>query len=113
MQQPGPPISHASHYRITGGRPLQGEVTISGAKNAVTKMIIASLLTTEQFTLRNVPLLGDLYLTVKLCQALGSHVEVQEAEHSLFIRTPDITTTRVSTTVGGLNRICVMMMGPL
>src|SRR5579885_3821927 len=67
-------ITGAPYYLVTGGTPLHGEVTISGAKNAVSKMIMASLLTTEQCVLRNVPLLGDLDLTVKLCQGLGSEV---------------------------------------
>ena len=35
------------HYLITGGKPLRGEIEVSGAKNAVTKMVIASLLTTD------------------------------------------------------------------
>ena len=99
------------HYLITGGTPLHGEVTISGAKNAVTKMVIASLLTTEQCTLRNVPLLGDLYLTMKLCQDLGSQVQLDD--HILTIATTEIQKTAISTAVGGLNRIAVMAIGPL
>ncbi len=101
----------SAHYLITGGVPLHGEVEISGAKNAVTKMVIASLLTTEQCVLRNVPLLGDLDLTIKLCQELGSQVQLDD--HTLLLHTPEIHETKVSTTVGGLNRICVMTMGPL
>src|SRR5437868_14159749 len=59
-------------YLIRGGTPLYGEVQISGAKNAVTKLMIASLLTNHPGTLRNVPLIGDLELTMSLCRALGS-----------------------------------------
>lgn len=99
------------YYLITGKKPLRGEVVISGAKNAVTKMVIASLLTTEPCILRNVPLLGDLDLTVKLCQELGSDVQLED--HTLLIRTADIINTRVSTTVGGLNRLAIMTAGPL
>ncbi len=105
------PAARAPYYLITGGRPLRGEVTISGAKNAVTKMVIASLLTSEQCTLRNVPLLGDLDLTVKLCQSLGSQVFLEG--HSLTIHTPEIDGTVISSEVGGLNRIAVMTIGPL
>ena len=99
------------YYLITGGTPLHGEVAISGAKNAVTKMVIASLLTTEQCTLRNVPLLGDFDLTLKMCEALGSQVYVQD--HTLTISTPHITKTTISAEVGGLNRIAVLAIGPL
>src|SRR5690348_17110292 len=97
------PVSSSPYYLITGGMPLRGEVPISGAKNAVTKMVIASLLTAEQCTLRNVPLLGDLDLTIKLCQGLGSQVQLED--HTLTIHTPEIGETRISTMVGGLNRI--------
>ncbi len=102
---------NAPHYLITGGKPLRGEVVISGAKNAVTKMVIASLLTTEPCILRNVPLLGDLDLTVKLCRELGSHVQLED--HTLLMRTATISNTKISTSVGGLNRLCIMTAGPL
>ncbi|HZR38618.1 MAG TPA: UDP-N-acetylglucosamine 1-carboxyvinyltransferase [Ktedonobacteraceae bacterium] len=101
----------APHYLVTGGRPLRGEVVVSGAKNAVTKMVMASLLTTDPCMLRNVPLLGDLDLTVKLCESLGSQVQVDD--HTLSIRTEYIHSTNVSSEVGGLNRIGVMTIGPL
>lgn len=104
-------IAPTPYYLITGGTPLHGEVCVSGAKNAVTKMMMASLLTTETCTLRNVPLIGDLDLTVKLCESLGSQVLL--TDHMLAIRTPDVTQTWVSTEVGGLNRIAVMTIGPL
>src|SRR6266487_149625 len=101
----------APHYLVTGGVPLHGEVTVSGAKNAVTKMLIASLLTKEPCVLRNVPLLGDLDLTVRLCQDMGSRTQL--VDHTLAIHTPYIEKTVVSTRVGGLNRIAVLTIGPL
>lgn len=105
------PVSTAPHYLITGGVPLRGEVTNSGAKNAVTKMVIASLLTSDWCTLRNVPLLGDLELTMKLCEDMGAQMRLED--HTLSIRTQDIAKTVVSADVGGLNRIAVMTIGPL
>jgi UDP-N-acetylglucosamine 1-carboxyvinyltransferase len=44
---------------IRGGRPLQGEVAISGAKNAALPELCAALLTAEPVTLDNVPRLQD------------------------------------------------------
>jgi UDP-N-acetylglucosamine 1-carboxyvinyltransferase len=98
-------------YLIQGGTPLHGEVRLSGAKNAVTKMVIASLLTAEPCILRNVPLIGDLHLTIALCRALGSSIELDD--HTLYIHTPTINSGYVSTHVGGLNRMAVMAIGPL
>lgn len=103
--------SHAPYYLITGGTLLHGEVVNSGAKNAVTKMIMASLLTEESCTLRNVPLSGELDLTMRLCQDIGSQLHLED--HTLSIRTPSINKTTISTEVGGLNRVAVMTLGPL
>lgn len=102
---------HAPYYLIQGGTPLHGEAHISGAKNAVTKMVIASLLTHEPCTLRNVPLLGDLDLTIAICRDMGS--EVQLHDHTLSIRTPGMNCSIISTEVGGLNRMAVLTVGPL
>ena len=44
---------------IVGGRPLNGTIPISGAKNAALPLMIASLLTPERLTLKNVPSLAD------------------------------------------------------
>lgn len=103
--------SYVPRYVIQGGAPLHGEVTLSGAKNAVTKMIMASLLTEEPCTLQNIPLIGDLYLTVELCRHMGSQVHMQG--HTLTIATPTANCPLVSTEVGGLNRMAVMTIGPL
>jgi UDP-N-acetylglucosamine 1-carboxyvinyltransferase len=103
----------SSYYLIRGGTPLHGAVTLSGAKNAVTKMIIASLLTEEACALRNVPLIGDLYLTLSLCRDMGSEVSLNEQEHTLTIRTPAIYSSSVSSTIGGLNRMAILTAGPL
>ncbi len=103
--------SNAPHYLIAGGTPLHGEVRISGAKNAVTKMLIASLLTSDTCTFRNVPLIGDMELTVQLCRDFGSHVRLDD--HTLSISTPHITCSSVSTEVGGLNRMAIITVGPM
>ncbi len=102
---------HTPYYLIEGGEPLHGEVTLSGAKNAVTKMLIASLLTEEPCTLRNVPLIGDLDLTLSLCREMGSRVELQD--HMLSIETPEIHSTVIPGDIGGLNRMAIITAGPL
>ncbi len=104
---------NAPHYLVTGGHPLCGEVVISGAKNAVTKMVIASLLTTEPCIFRNVPLLGDLYLTMQLCQDFGAQVSLDEEQHTLSVCTNVVKDPSVSYVLGGLNRISVLTIGPL
>ena len=56
--------------RIKGGRPLNGVIPISGAKNAALPLMIASLLTPERLTLENVPRLADV---TQLVRILGNH----------------------------------------
>ena len=46
--------------RIRGGRPLSGEITIGGAKNAALPLMAAGLLTDERLVLTNVPRLADI-----------------------------------------------------
>src|SRR3990170_2770249 len=56
--------------RIIGGERLKGTIAISGAKNAALPLMIASLLTRETLTLKNVPRLADVTL---LSRILGNH----------------------------------------
>mgnify|MGYP000635580119 FL=1 len=56
--------------KITGGRPLEGIIPISGAKNAALPLMIASILTRETLTLHNVPRLSDVRLLMRI---LGNH----------------------------------------
>jgi len=56
--------------RIVGGRPLNGTIPISGAKNATLPLMIASLLTDETLVLENVPRLADVG---QLQRILGNH----------------------------------------
>ena len=59
---------------VEGGRPLNGEVRISGAKNAVLPILCATLLADGPMTLRNVPHLHDVHTTARLLAELGARV---------------------------------------
>src|SRR5689334_6188628 len=62
--------------RIRGGRPLKGEIPISGAKNAALKLMAASLLTAEPLTLANVPRLADVRAMAELLMTFGLTIQV-------------------------------------
>lgn len=62
--------------RIRGGRPLKGEIPISGAKNAALKLMAASLLTAEPLTLANVPRLADVRAMAELLMTFGITIQV-------------------------------------
>jgi UDP-N-acetylglucosamine 1-carboxyvinyltransferase len=63
---------------IAGGRPLQGEVRISGAKNAVLPILAASLLTDSPMRIGNVPHLHDVTTTMELLGRMGVSLLVDE-----------------------------------
>jgi len=66
--------------QITGGRPLRGEVEVSGAKNAALPCLCASLLTADAVTLENVPQLNDIGTTLRLLRRLGVKAERHGSE---------------------------------
>jgi UDP-N-acetylglucosamine 1-carboxyvinyltransferase len=57
--------------RIRGGKPLSGTIAISGAKNAALPLMIASLLTPDRLTLKNVPNLADVNLLARILRNHG------------------------------------------
>ena len=63
---------------ITGGKPLIGEVKISGAKNSVLPILAASLLSDEEVTIGNVPHLQDVTTTISLLTEMGATLSIDE-----------------------------------
>ncbi|SHF37933.1 UDP-N-acetylglucosamine 1-carboxyvinyltransferase [Vibrio gazogenes] len=69
-------------FRVTGSdRPLQGEVVISGAKNAALPILFASILAQEPVEVANIPHLRDIDTTMALLQQLGAKVERNGSVH--------------------------------
>ena len=60
--------------RVVGGRPLEGEIEISGAKNACLTLMPAALLTDAPLTLTNAPGLADIQTMTDLLVSLGCEV---------------------------------------
>lgn len=60
---------------IEGGRPLQGEITISGSKNGALPILLSCMLIPDEVTLAGVPDLRDIQTTCHLLQLLGCRVE--------------------------------------
>jgi len=63
---------------IVGGRRLQGQVRISGAKNAVLKLMAASLLVENECIIRNVPLIKDVLTMIEVLRSLGVEISWEE-----------------------------------
>ncbi len=98
-------------FHITGGRPLNGEVVLSGAKNGASKMMIASLLTNEPVVLNNVPVQQETKITQEIIEMIGAQVDWVE-DHRLDIHTPTIKSTSVQN-ISRKNRISILTLAPL
>lgn len=66
---------------ITGGKPLSGDVRISGAKNAALPILAATLLAEEPMTIGNIPHLKDITTTMELLGRMGVELTVDEKMH--------------------------------
>ncbi len=64
-----------AHYEITGGKRLEGVVTISGAKNAALAIIPAAILAGESCLLENLPAIEDVRMLEKILRRMGATVE--------------------------------------
>ena len=65
-----------NQYLIRGGRPLFGEITISGAKNAAVAIIPAALLVDGICRIENIPQISDVMLLLNILEELGARVRV-------------------------------------
>ncbi|MCK4864773.1 MAG: UDP-N-acetylglucosamine 1-carboxyvinyltransferase [Gammaproteobacteria bacterium] len=63
---------------ITGGKPLEGEIRISGAKNAALPIIVSTLLSDEPVLIRNIPHLHDITTTMELLGRMGVSLTMDE-----------------------------------
>ncbi|WP_332813408.1 UDP-N-acetylglucosamine 1-carboxyvinyltransferase [Ramlibacter sp.] len=97
---------------IRGGRPLRGEVRISGAKNAALPELCAALLTDEPVTLENVPRLQDVATMLKLIRNMGVDAERADEDRvridSRGLSSPEAPYELVKTM-----RASVLALGPL
>src|SRR6516162_5240334 len=98
--------------RIKGGKPLEGRIRISGAKNSALPAMAASLLTAEEVTLENVPLVNDIYTTRRLLRELGAAVEF-EGDHAVRLRAQKILSHEAPYDLVKTMRASVLVLGPL
>ena len=96
---------------IRGGRPLHGEVLVSGAKNAALPELCAALLTDQPVTLENVPRLQDVSTMVRLIENMG--VAVQREGSQLRIDASELSSPEAPYELVKTMRASVLALGPL
>lgn len=97
--------------RITGGRPLEGTIRASGAKNACLPIFAAALLTDETCFIENAPDLSDVRFMAKLLEALGA--EVEQSEPNTWRITAKTIAHRAPYDLVRKMRASVCLLGPL
>jgi UDP-N-acetylglucosamine 1-carboxyvinyltransferase len=103
----------ASHdrFRIVGGTSLRGEVSVTGAKNSVLKLMAASLLAAGTTTIRNVPDIADVDIMADLLTRLGCTV-VRGAD-TVTITVPQEPAHRADYDLVRKMRASINVLGPL
>src|SRR6056297_2231793 len=96
---------------IEGGRPLNGEVTMSGAKNAALPIIAASILTGGTFIFRNVPDLKDIESIRSLLTTMGA--EADYFDNTIRIDTGKLTDFEAPYEHVRKMRASILVLGPL
>ncbi len=91
--------------------PLVGDVAVRGSKNAVTKHLVASLLGNSPSTITNCPDIGDVDITISMLEALGC--EIDRSNGDAVVDPRPLSSSRVPMTFSGMNRIPILMVGPL
>ncbi len=105
-------IATMDKIRIQGGKPLRGEVRISGAKNSALPCIAASLLTAEHLVLNNVPRhVRDVKSIIQILEHLGLESEWSGQQLSLEAR--DIESHEAAYDMVKTMRASVLVLGPL
>jgi UDP-N-acetylglucosamine 1-carboxyvinyltransferase len=98
-------------WQVEPSGPLRGDIDVRGSKNAVTKHMVAAMLGDGPSTIRNAPEVGDVDITAAMLESIGYEVGRSGAEitvtpgHAVEPRVPEAFT--------GLNRIPILMLGPL
>jgi len=97
---------------VSGGRPLRGEIRISGAKNAALPVLVASLLTDKPLRIGNVPHLQDITTTMELLGRIGVRLVVDE-KMVVEADASNITSLRAPYELVKTMRASILVLGPL
>ena len=102
-------VTETWHVEPSG--PLRGDIEVRGSKNAVTKHMVAAMLGDGPSVIRNAPEVGDVDITAAMLESLGYQVAQSGAE--ITIEAGSAIEPRVPAAFTGLNRIPILMLGPL
>lgn len=100
-------------YNIKGGTPLKGEVNIGGAKNAVLKLMAASILVKGSTRIHNVPELTDVEIMLSVIEQLGAKTHYNRETKSIEIDATDLTSVTAKYELVSKMRASFIILGAL
>ena len=101
-----------ARYEINGGNPLNGTVTISGAKNAAVAILPAALLVCGKCRIENVPNISDVRILMSILHRMGAKITSPEA-HVVEIDCSEVTCTEPDASLVKKMRASYYLMGAL
>ncbi len=99
--------------RVVGGRPLEGTIEISGAKNACLALMPAALLTDQPLTLTNTPRLADIRTMSELLTSLGVEIASLSQGRVLALNAGKITNHTAHYDIVRKMRASILVLGPM
>ncbi|MCH8049022.1 UDP-N-acetylglucosamine 1-carboxyvinyltransferase, partial [Patescibacteria group bacterium] len=99
-------------FVIHGGKPLKGEIEVRGAKNAAFPILAATILTKEDCTISNLPLIEDVLLLLKILKSMGAEVK-WENKRTVKINTKKLDPSTIDSDLVCRFRGSVLLYGPL
>ena len=99
-------------FVITGGKPLRGEVTISGAKNAAVGILPATILAADVCVVENLPDISDVAVSLKILSVLGAQIRMLD-RNTYEIDTTHLTGTNVPDDLSRQMRASYYFLGAL
>lgn len=100
-----------SYYIIEGGKKLEGEVIISGSKNASLPIIAGTILNKKNTKLYNIPKIKDTMITLEILQQLGC--KVRRNNGKIEINTKQMNKTEIPEEMMKKMRSTIMMAGAI
>ena len=99
-------------FIIQGGKPLIGEIEVSGCKNAATPILTATLLTDKPCIIDNLPLVEDVLKMIEILKSMGSQVQWL-GERKVKIQNKDIDPGKLNQKLVCQMRSSVLLLGPI
>lgn len=99
-----------AYYLVSGRQPIRGQIALSGAKNAASKILLATMLSAETSVIDRVPLLGETDIAAEILGHVGGRV--QRDGHRWSLTTSSVSGSTVPS-LSRKNRLPILLLGPL